>query len=250
MTQVKPGVVYNLASAGRGEQRVDLVLPTFENDLRTTVNTLVAAQEAGCGRVVITRSLDEPLTAGQAAASPYAAAKLASGIYGKLFSEMFGLPVVMLRPFMTYGPGQKSHKVLPYVIACMLKGESPVLGSGDRLVDWIYVDDVIAALVCAATAPDAAGAEIDLGSGTMISIRDAVDQIQMLIPGAPAALFRPQPDRSKEQIRTADLDRAKQLLGWAPKTSLLDGLTQTIGWYQARLSISQTAREAGYTCAS
>ena len=75
--------------------------------------------------------------------SPYAAAKAASGLYGLLFQHLYSVPVVMLRPFMTYGPGQKAHKVIPFTIQSMLKGKSPTLSSGTRPMDWIYVSDVI-----------------------------------------------------------------------------------------------------------
>jgi UDP-glucose 4-epimerase len=211
------------------------VLPTFENDLRTTVNTLVAARGIGGPRVILTRSLDEPLPECPAAApsSPYAAAKAASGLYGRLFQQLYSVPVVMLRPFMTYGPGQKDFKIVPYTIRTMLKGESPALSSGARQMDWVYVDDVIEAFIAAATVPDAVGAEIDLGSGSMTSIREVVEEIRALMPGAPAPTFGGVPDRANEQIRRADIKTAEERLGWTAKTSLRDGLRQTIDAFRA-----------------
>jgi nucleoside-diphosphate-sugar epimerase len=240
--QLRPDIVYQLSSAGVGGQNLEYVLATFGNDLQPTVNTLVAAREYGCRRIIITRSLDEPDHS--APSSPYAAAKAASGIYGRMFHELYGLPVVMLRPFMTYGPGQKDHKVIPYAIRSMLNGQAPVLTSGTRLVDWVYVDDVIEAFVAAAVVPDAAGQEIDLGSGSLVSIRDVVERIHDMLPGAPPAQFGSLADRVNERTRQADLSLAQSALGWAPSTPLHDGLSKTIEWYRNRRNSSPVAAAA------
>jgi UDP-glucose 4-epimerase len=245
MARVNPDITYQLASASMGGQDPELVLPTFENDLRTTVNTLVAAREVGCRRVIITRSLDEPSTdcRTKAPSSPYAAAKAACGLYGRMFHQLYGVPVVMLRPFMTYGPGQKDHKLIPYTIQSMLKGQSPALASGTRSVDWVYVDDVITAFVAAATTPQAVGLEIDLGSGSLVAISAIVEQIRRLIPGAPDATFGSLPDRINEQARLADMKTAQAILHWKPITSLGSGLSRTIEWYRQRLRQSGSTKD-------
>jgi UDP-glucose 4-epimerase len=235
--RLRPAVIYQLASASLGGQDVRMVLPAFENDLRTTVNTLVAAQECGAGRVIITRSLDEPSPDQpvKAPPSPYAAAKAASGLYGRMFQELYSLPVVMLRPFMTYGPGQNFNKVVQYTIYSMLRGKAPRLSSGKRGVDWVYVQDVISAFVTAATSQEAIGKEIDVGSGTLTSVFDVVREIHRLIPGAPEPSFGSVADRVNEEVRVADLRTAETSLGWRPITSLQEGLLQTIDWYRAKL---------------
>jgi nucleoside-diphosphate-sugar epimerase len=237
LKRLRPAVIYQFASASLGGQDAKMVLPTFEDDLRTTVNTLVAAHERGAGRVLITRSLDEPSPSqpAKAPSSPYAAAKAATGLYGRMFQQLYGLPVVMLRPFMTYGPGQKLHKVVPYAISSMLRGEAPRLSSGKRAVDWVYVQDVVSALVAAATRQEAIGKEIDVGSGELTSVFDVVREIQRLIPGAPEPSFGSVADRLNEEVRVADLRTAETSLGWRPTTPLRAGLSQTIEWYRARL---------------
>jgi UDP-glucose 4-epimerase len=234
VVRIRPDVIYQLASASIGAQDAKYVLPTFENDLRTTVNTLTVARETGC-RVIITRSLDEP-EAGTASGppSPYAAAKAASGLYGRMFHQLYSLPVVMLRPFMTYGPWQKNHKIVPYTIQSMLSGKPPELASGTRRLDWIYVSDVITAFLAAATRVEAVGKEIDLGTGSLVSIREVVEEIQRLIPGAPAANFGSLPDRANERIRIADMATAEETLGWRPVTSLTRGLSETIACHRQR----------------
>jgi nucleoside-diphosphate-sugar epimerase len=247
---VKPDIIYQLASASMGGQDPELVLPAFENDLRTTVNALVVARECRVRRVIITRSLDEPLPGDSAKAppSPYAAAKAASGLYGRMFYELYRLPIVMLRPFMTYGPGQKAHKVIPYTILAMLKGKSPGLSAGTRGVDWVYVSDVISAFITAAIQPEAIGKEIDLGTGTLIPVRDIVEEIRQLIPGAPQPIFASRSDRVNEMIRSADVKTAAVSLGWRFTTPLREGLSETIDWYRCRLNLA--ASSPAYQCRS
>jgi nucleoside-diphosphate-sugar epimerase len=145
----RPERVFHLASHVVGTRATSAVFPTFESNLVSTVNLLTAAERSGCQRVVLTGSLEEPDPGPEwpIPSSPYAAAKLAANAYGRMFHALFGLPVVILRVFMVYGPGQRDHaKLVPYVITSLLKGETPRLGSGLREVDWIYVDDVVDAL--------------------------------------------------------------------------------------------------------
>jgi nucleoside-diphosphate-sugar epimerase len=239
VADVKPEIIYCLASASRGGQDPELVLPTFENDLQTAVNALAAAREYGCRRVIMSGSLEEPILGckPKAPSSPYAAAKAAARLYGRMFHQLYSVPVVILRVFMTYVQGQKDHKIIPYTIQSMLKGLSPALASGTRLVDWIYVDDVIKALIAAATMPGAVGMEIDVGSGTLTAIREVVEHIRRLIQHAPEAGFGFLQDRANEEVQVADLEAAEKILGWTPSTSLSQGLSKTVEWYRdTRLS--------------
>lgn len=241
--EFRPDVVYHLASSSLGGQEVGYVLPTFEDDLRTTVNVLVAAHDFGVGRLIIMRSCDEALNweAGRAPQSPYAAAKAAAGLYGRLFHNLFRVPLVMLRPFMTYGPGQKEYKLIPYTTLSMLRGESPKISSGSRRADWIYVSDVISAFLAAATSPHAVGKEIDLATGVMTSVREVVAEIHRLIPGAPPPSYGAIPDRLDEEVRYPALGMARECLGWQPRTSLSEGLAQTIHWYRAYVQENMAA---------
>src|SRR5206468_741420 len=93
--------------------------------------------------------------------------------YARMFHALYGLSVVVLRIFMTYGPAQRDvRKVIPYVILSALRGEAPALGSGARPVDWIYVGDVVEAIEAACGATDASGGSLDVGSGSLVTIRD------------------------------------------------------------------------------
>ncbi len=236
-TTIRPDIIYQLASASQGGQDIRFVLPGFEDDLRTTVNTLLAAEACGASRVILVGSLEEPQLDGRPLQlnSPYAAAKMACTVYGRMFHQLYGVPVTILRPFMTYGPGQKSYKLIPYTILSLLNGTAPKLSSGTRPVDWVYIEDVIAAFLAAAVEPEAVGAAIDLGSGKLVPVRDVIKRIHQLIPGSPEPALGALPDRLMETIRCAETGLAERILGWKAVTPLQEGLAKTVAWYREQL---------------
>ncbi|HBH78689.1 MAG TPA: NAD-dependent dehydratase, partial [Nitrospira sp.] len=115
--EVKPDVVIHLAGQTNTSTDLELVIPTFQRNLVTTVNVLVAATEAGCSRVILTGSLEEPEVGGGDAlpASPYALSKWGTVLYGRWFYAVHGSPIVIVRPFMAYGPRQRPNKLVPYL---------------------------------------------------------------------------------------------------------------------------------------
>jgi len=151
-----------------------------------------------------------------------------------MFHELYQTPVVTTRPFMAYGPRQRPHKLIPHVILSLLKGQSPELSSGQRPVDWVYVDDAIDGMIKAAEAPGVEGRSFDLGSGELISIRSVVERIAKIVGPGPDAQpqFGALPDRPMERVRVADLSLASELLGWKPMTSIDEGLRKTVAWYR------------------
>lgn len=161
-----------------------------------------------------------------------------------MFHALYQTPVVVLRLFMTYGPGQRERKIIPYTILSLLKGESPRLASGRRSVDWIYVDDVVDGLLTASVASGVEGRTLDLGSGVLVPIRDVVEQIVQLTGGRVQAAFGTLPDPPVEQVRAADLAATSALLDWRPTITLQEGLRRTIAWYAARLSHGPRVLEA------
>ena len=123
--KIKPEVIFHLSGLVTAASSLDLVLPTLHSLLVSTVNLLTVASEVGCGRVVLAASLTEPIPDNTEATptSPYAAAKWAGSAYGRMFCQLYGLPVAIVRPFMTYGPGQDSRKLIPYVTLSLLREE-------------------------------------------------------------------------------------------------------------------------------
>jgi UDP-glucose 4-epimerase len=235
LSTVRPDVIFHLAGQPTTARDLEMVLPTFHSNLTTTINLLTVATEIGCRRIIVTGSLEEPyIDCGTIVPnSPYGAAKWASGVYAQLFYRLYKAPVVIARIFLAYGPGPEKHsKIIPYVIRAILRGEAPKLGSGRRLLDWIYIDDVVDGLLAAARAPDVEGCTIDLGTGEMIPIREVVDRIVRLVDPPIKPSFGALPDRPGEEIRAADVAYAQAKLGWKAATSLEEGLTRTVAWYR------------------
>jgi UDP-glucose 4-epimerase len=232
----RPEIIFHLASHVKGAPDLEHVLPTFQSNLQSTVNLLVVAAEADCPRVVLTGSLAEPeIESGERFPSaPYAAAKWASSGYGRMFHALYKLPVVIARVFMVYGPAQMDlTKLIPYVILSLLQGKTPKISSGDRLVDWIYISDVVSGLVALAQANGMDGATIEIGSGSLVSIRNIVEQLVTLIGGY--AEFGALHDRPLEPVRLAKTDATFARIGWKPRVSLEEGLERTLEWYRRDL---------------
>jgi UDP-glucose 4-epimerase len=154
------------------------------------------------------------------------------------FFALYQTPVVIAKIFMVYGPGQSDHtKLVPYVTTSLLRGDAPRLSSGVRLVDWIYVDDVVDGLIGCAQTTDIDGRTVELGSGEMHSIREIVEQLANLVACPADPLFGALPDRPFERIRKADIAGSYKLIGWQPSTSLGSGLTRTIEWYKKQAEL-------------
>lgn len=235
---IKPDFVYHLASNVTGSRQIDFVLPTLHSNFLSTVNLLTACTEIGGDRIILAGSLEEPEIDrdGIVPSSPYAAAKWASSAYSRMFSELYQTPVVTAKIFMVYGPGQNPRFLIPSTISALIAGESPKLSSGNRPIDWIYISDLISGLISMATAPDIEGKTIDLGTGTLTTIREVVERLVESINPQIQPLFGAIPDRPNEQIRVANTADTDRQLGWQPIVSLEEGLKFTCE-YQRQLQL-------------
>ena len=238
MDDLRPDVVFHLAGHVAGSQEIEHVGPAFDLNLASTVQLLTAATEAGRCRVVLAGSMQEPDPGdpGAVPCSPYAASKWACTGYARMFHSLYQLPVVIARPFMVYGPGQWDlTKLLPYVIVSLLKSDSPRISSGAREMDWVYVDDVVDGLLRVASGSYVDARMIDLGTGSLVSIRHVVSQVRDILDSPIDAQFGAVPDRPFERPHAARVEETTRLTGWVPTTSLHDGLTETIAWYRSRV---------------
>ena len=159
----------------------------------------------------MTGTFEEP-TGEATPSSPYAAAKWASCGYARMISALHGLPVVVLRLTMTYGPGQKTQKVIPYTILSLLRGETARLSSATRAIDLVYVDDVVEALVRAAAAPHLDAQSIDIGSGRLVRLGDCLSLIGDLLQRSDLLDFGAVEDRVMEREYAASASEAAQRL--------------------------------------
>jgi len=236
--EIKPDVIFHLSGLANGAPDMGLVSEIFHSQVTSTVNLLTAATGAGCRRIVLAGSLEEPrgMDPEPVPASPYGAAKWAASAYARMFHRVYGTPIVIARTFMTYGPGQPEWKVIPSTIRALLDGRAPRLSHGTRHVDWIYVDDVIEGLVCCGGAPGVEGMTLDLGSGTTTTIREVVARLLALTDASIRPEFGALPERPSEDNRVADVRTTSTHLAWQPSIGLDEGLRRTVDWYRSQPS--------------
>lgn len=165
--------------------------------------------------------------------SPYSASKIAADALARSHFLSFGLPVVICRPFNTYGPRQSDRAIIPSLIAQALVKDEVVLGSRDPTRDFTYVSDTVDGFVRLAEVDACLGEEINLGTGQEIRIGDLADRIIALV-GREVRIVeseeRKRPAHSEVARLCSNNTKAMTLAGWAPKVSLDEGLRATIDW--------------------
>lgn len=234
--EIQPAFVYHLAGHVTGSPGIEHVVPTIESLLAGTVWVLLASSERQVERVILVGSATESSLSGPdpTPPSPYVAAKWAASAYGRMFHALYKTPVVVVKPAMTFGPGQPRDKLLPTVIMALLQGEAPRLSSGRLAADWVYVDDIVEGLLLAGHVPGAEGCTIDLGSGRLTSVREMVGRIVTLLrerrATCPDPVFGALPDRPYEPFEPANTEFALTKLGWRATTGLEEGLRRTVAW--------------------
>ena len=174
------------------------------------------------------------------AQSPYAATKIGADKLCESYFLSFGLPVVTVRPFNTYGPRQSARAIIPTVMAQLAAGRSSVrIGSPDPMRDMNFVGDTVAGFLAAGACDAALGQVVNLGTGRAIRIGDLARKI-FEIAGTAATLetddARVRPDGSEVMLLLADARRAKELCGWEPKVTLEEGLERTYAYVKGHLA--------------
>jgi len=207
-----------------------------------TLNVLEACRAAGVTRLVHTSTSEVYGTArvvpiseahplqGQ---SPYSASKIAADKLAEAWSCSFGLPVVTLRPFNTFGPRQSARAVIPTIISQLIAREQVKLGKLTPTRDLNFVDNTVDGFLAAATAEGAAGRVFNVGSGREIAIGDLVVLLARMM-GKEAQVVveteRLRPENSEVERLLADASDAARVLGWRPRVELEEGLRRTIEW--------------------
>ena len=206
-----------------------------------TLGVLEAARAAGVRRVVLASSSsiygDAPVlpkveSLPPCPLSPYALQKYAAERYGQLYHRLHGLETVALRYFNVYGPRQDPQSeyaaVIPRFATACLRDEAPVVfGDGGQTRDFTFVDDAVAANLLAADAPRAAGEVVNVAGGRRVSLLELLAELRALTGALAAPRHEPaRPGDVRDSL--ADLGRARQLLGYAPRVDLRTGLARTV----------------------
>jgi len=236
--------VFHQAAMASVPASMDDPLACDRINVQGTLRVLVAARRAGVRRVVFASSsavygnspalpksedmCPEPM-------SPYAVSKLAAEQYCCVFADSMGLECVALRYFNVYGPRQDPAgpyaAVIPIWLRCVSAGKSPVVyGDGEQSRDFVFVSDVVEANMRAAHTEGAAGAVCNIGNGSAVTLNALLTEIGRIVGRTPAAEYLPA-RAGDVRHSVSDITRARQVLGFAPKTSLPDGLKATWDWF-------------------
>jgi UDP-glucose 4-epimerase len=226
-----------------------------------TLNTLEAARRHGVERVVHTSTSevygtamhtpireDHPLQ-GQ---SPYAASKIGADKMAEAFALSFDLPVVVLRPFNTFGPRQSERAVIPTVIRQALDPRCEAIKVGDLSPrrDFSFVADTVDAFLNAGAAPKLKyGVAYNSGSGQAVAIGDVVEIVRKLTNcnkpvETEAARFRPEKSEVRELL--ADTSRFSAATGWRPKVGIRAGIERTVAWWRGQVQGGVLRRDTAY----
>ncbi|MFT4953745.1 MAG: NAD dependent epimerase/dehydratase [Brevundimonas sp.] len=214
-----------------------------------TLNVLQAVRECGVARMVHTSTSEvygtarfTPMTEDHPlqAQSPYAASKVAADKLVESFHLSFGVPVVTLRPFNTFGPRQSARAVIPAVAVQALSGNTVNLGATSPTRDFVFVDDTADAFLRAAAAPGVEGMTLHFGGGREVSIGDLALMISRAAGRDIEIVTDPQrlrPEGSEVDRLIADASKAREALGWTPRVSLEEGLERTVAFIRDNLHL-------------
>ncbi len=236
--------VFHLAALASVAASMSVPLQYYDVNLLGSVNVLRAAVDSGASRVVLASSAavygntdgivhedteKHPL-------SPYADAKLAMESAARTFSSAYGLPAVALRFFNVYGPKQSPDSpyaaVIPLFIQAMLNGEAiKIEGDGKQTRDFVFVRDVVRALLLAASREEAIGGVFNVGGGRSITILELAQTLQRIFPEAPPPIHV-EPRDGDIRFSEASIERIRTALEYRPNTDLIEGLQITVQWFR------------------
>lgn len=171
--------------------------------------------------------------------SPYAATKIAADKLAESFYCSFSLPVVIVRPFNTFGPRQSARAVIPAVITQLISNQGVRIGSLFPVRDFNYVDNTVDGFICCAQSDKAVGQTINIGSGKGIAIRELIRKASRITgvkcPCLHTDARRLRPAKSEVSRLLCDYSKARRLTGYEPRVSLEEGLKRTAAWIREHI---------------
>ena len=234
--QAAADYVVHLSAYISTERSWNTLEATIRWNLLSTISVLMACAETKVKRVLLMGSTEEygqnpsPFMTSMAMdpPSPYAASKAAATCYARMFHSSFSLETVVLRPSVVYGPGQSLRMLIPMVMQALAEDRCIDVTEGMQTRDFVYVDDVVDAILVALTKEDV-GADIwNIGSGEVVTVRDCLERIEK-ITGKPNLIqYGKRPYKELEIFHYhPEVDEAYEALTWRPSVMLDEGLTRT-----------------------
>jgi len=237
--------VFHLAALHEVVRSVEEPLETHQINATGTMNILLAARDAHVKRLVFASSSavygDSPIvpraekSSPLPFSSPYSASKLIGEFYCRLFSGLYSLETVCLRFFNVYGPRQDSASqyasVIPKFISALRSGTAPVIfGDGEQSRDFIFIADCIEAVLRACYRPGISGSVFNVGTGRQTTVNQLCHLLQRILgTNFVPRLEAPRPGDIRHDY--AEIEMARQALGYEPRWDMYQGLMETVEWY-------------------
>ena len=243
----RPTVVFHMAAFFANQNSVDYPTRDLETNGLGTLKTLEYAALSGTERFVYASSgasfygddPQYPLREGAMSlrlGTPYQITKMAGELYANFFHQHHGLSVVKPRLFNSYGPGEvpgQYRNVIPNFIYWAMQGQPlPVTGDGGETRDFTFVGDVVDGLLALGATAEAAGEEVNLASGVETKIIDLARVINEATGNTAGVQYVAKRQWDTKTRRVASIDRARELIGYKPKTQLRHGVPQTVAWFR------------------
>ena len=216
----------------------------IDTNIKGTLNICQAAKDNNVSKTIITSTSEVYGTAKyvpidenhpKQPQSPYSATKIGADAIAKSFYNAFELPVVIARPFNTYGPRQSARAIIPTIITQIASGKKEIkLGDLTPTRDFNYVKDTCEGFVKIANCENVNGEEINIGSNYEISMKDTLELIKKIMNSDVEFVVdsqRIRPKNSEVNRLWCDNTKIKKLTGFEPKYTIEDGLKETIEWF-------------------
>lgn len=227
-------------STERSLPAIDLAL---RQNLLPTISLLTAAAEMHATRVILMGSCEEysqktaPFDTALATdpSSPYGASKAAATAYARMFTNSFRLPTVVLRPSVVYGPGQSDRMLISQVMKALSENRTVDVSAGAQTRDFIYVEDVVQAMIRSLVVPGIEGDVWNVGSGEVVAVRDCLERIER-VTGRRGLILYGKRSYSENEIFHYELkvEKTYAAFDWKPSVTLDEGLQKTWEFFRAR----------------
>ncbi|TAE00432.1 MAG: SDR family NAD(P)-dependent oxidoreductase [Bacteroidetes bacterium] len=223
-----------------------------DTNIKGTLNVLQAARDLNIQKLLVTSTSEVYGTAryvpidekhpfqGQ---SPYSATKIGADRLAESFYKSFELPVVIVRPFNTFGPRQSARAIIPTIISQLLSGKEEIkLGNLTPTRDFLFVKDTAKGFIEIAKSDKTVGEEINIATGVEISMGDLANHlIEIINPKAKVVTEdqRLRPAQSEVDRLLGCNKKIQALTAWKPQFDIKKGLNQTIAWFSKAENLSQ-----------
>lgn len=215
-----------------------------DTNIKGTLNMCQAARDCGTSRLIVTSTSEVYGTAQyvpidekhpRQPQSPYSATKIGADAIAKSFYNAFGLPVVIARPFNTYGPRQSARAIIPTIISQIACGHRTIkVGDLSPTRDFNYVEDTCRGFIALAETEGIEGMEINIATGKEVTMRHTLELIAELMDADvkyEVDEARLRPGKSEVFRLCGDNSLITSLTGWRPRVTLSEGLKRTIDWF-------------------